>query len=469
MSWQGKKVLVVGLGKSGRAAAAELARLGAKVTACDYKLLEGEELDALSRAGVELILGRYPEVALLRPYLVVTSPGVPSWEPPLAEARQLGIPIWSELELAYRLLPPGVKIAAVTGTNGKTTTTALCGQILQDAGLPAVVGGNIGIPLVKEIREVIPEGYVVCEVSSFQLEAIAAFRPRVAVILNITPDHLDRHGDLASYIAVKARIMAFQEPEDFAVLNYDDPATRELANKSKAQVLFFSRQQRLERGAFLKDDVIYANLGGGEVKLCHREELSLKGSHNLENCLAASLVALALGVKPEQLMDTLKTFPGVPHRLERVAGVGGVLYINDSKGTNPEATMKALEAYPNPLVLIAGGRNKGSDFTPLARKMAGRVKYLVLVGEAAPDLEQAARGAGIKHIYRASDFKDAVLEAARRALPGDIVMLSPACASWDMFKNYEERGDLFKSIVLELAGNSYGGVIHGGEPQPSKE
>ncbi|GEA17082.1 UDP-N-acetylmuramoyl-L-alanine--D-glutamate ligase [Moorella sp. E306M] len=460
MSWQGKKVLVVGLGKSGRAAAAELARLGARVTACDHKLLEGEELDALSRAGVELILGRYPEVALLQPHLVVTSPGVPSWEPPLAGARQLGIPIWSELELAYRLLPPGVKIAAVTGTNGKTTTTALCGQILRDAGLPVVVRGNIGIPLVKEIKEIAPGGYVVCEVSSFQLETVASFRPRVAVILNITPDHLDRHGDLAGYIAAKARLMAFQEAGDFAVLNYDDPLTRDLADKTKARVLFFSRRQQPEPGAFLKDDVIYANLGHGEIRLCHRAELSLKGAHNLENCLAASLVALALGVKPEQLIATLKTFPGVPHRLERIAEVDGVLYINDSKGTNPEATMKAIEAYPNPLVLIAGGRNKGSDFTLLAQKMAGRVKYLVLVGEAACDLEQAARRAGIEHIYRASDFKDAVLKAARQASPGDIVMLSPACASWDMFKNYEERGDLFKSIVRELAENSYGGGNH---------
>ncbi|WP_258359330.1 UDP-N-acetylmuramoyl-L-alanine--D-glutamate ligase [Moorella sulfitireducens (nom. illeg.)] len=456
MSWQDKKVLVVGLGKSGRAAAAALARLGARVTACDRKVLAGEEIEGLSRAGVELILGRYPEIASLQPGMVVTSPGVPSWEPPLAGARQLGIPVWSELELAYRLLPPGVKIAAITGTNGKTTTTALCGQILRDAGLPVTVGGNIGIPLVEEIKEIVPGGYVVCEVSSFQLEAVATFRPRVAVILNITPDHLDRHGNLDSYIAAKARLMAFQEAGDFTVLNYDDPLTLALAGRTKARVLYFSRRQQLELGAYLKNDVIYANLGSGEIKLCHRADLALKGDHNLENCLAASLVALALGIKPWQLISTLKTFPGVPHRLERVAEIDGVLYINDSKGTNPEATMKALEAYPNPLVLIAGGRNKGSDFTLLARKMAGRVKYLVLVGEAAAELEEAARMAGIKDIYRAAGFKDAVLEAARQAARGDIVMLSPACASWDMFNNYEERGDLFKSIVHELAGKSYG-------------
>ncbi|MDN5344234.1 MAG: UDP-N-acetylmuramoylalanine--D-glutamate ligase [Clostridia bacterium] len=452
MSWQGKNVLIVGLGKSGRAAAAELARLGARVTACDRQQLAGEGLAPLGQAGVELLLGRYPEVDRLKPQLVITSPGVPAWEPPLTAARQLGIPVWSELELAYRLLPPEVKIAAITGTNGKTTTTALCGQILKDAGLPVVIGGNIGTPLVEELGEVQPGGFVVCEVSSFQLEAIASFRPQVAAILNITPDHLDRHGDLDGYQAAKGRILAYQEPGDIAVLNYDDPLTRDLASQARGRVLFFSRQQPLEQGAYLKGDVIYCNLGSGEVRLCHRQELSLKGSHNLENCLAASLVALALGVTPAKLVATLKTFPGVAHRLEWVAEVEGVTYINDSKGTNPEATMKALEAYPNPLVLIAGGRNKGSDFTLLAQKMVGRVKYLVLVGEAAADLEQAARGAGLQAIYRATNFAEAVREAARAAVPGDIVMLSPACASWDMFKNYEERGELFKGLVRQLAG-----------------
>ncbi|MBC7323878.1 MAG: UDP-N-acetylmuramoyl-L-alanine--D-glutamate ligase, partial [Moorella sp. (in: Bacteria)] len=260
MSWQGKKVLVIGLGKSGLAAAAELARLGAVVTACDRERISGDRIKALAGKGINLVLGRYPEVPLLQPQLVVTSPGVPPGEPPLLQARQLAIPVWSELELAYRLLPAGVKIAAVTGTNGKTTTTALCGQIFRDAGLPVVVGGNIGIPLVEEIREVKPGGYVVCEVSSFQLEAVTSFRPRVAAVLNITPDHLDRHGDLDSYIAAKSRILAFQEEDDFAILNYDDPCTRALARGARGRVLFFSRQQRPERGAFLKEGVICCNL-----------------------------------------------------------------------------------------------------------------------------------------------------------------------------------------------------------------
>ncbi|MGI9859934.1 UDP-N-acetylmuramoyl-L-alanine--D-glutamate ligase [Moorella naiadis] len=451
MSWQGKSILVVGLGHSGRAAAAELARLGARVTACDHQTLEGEELAALAKAGVKLILGGYPEIGEWRPELVITSPGVPTGEPPLAAARELGIPIWSELELAYRLLPPGVKVIAITGTNGKTTTTSLCGRILQEAGLPAVVGGNIGIPLVKELRDIKPGSYVVCEVSSFQLEAITSFHPRVAAVLNITPDHLDRHGSLANYIAAKERIMAYQEAGDFIVLNYDDPVTRAMAARARGQVLYFSRQERPPQGSWLEEGVIYYDLGTGKPAcLCHREELSLKGSHNLENSLAAVLVALSLGVEPEQLRQTLRTFPAVPHRLEPVAEINGVHYINDSKGTNPEATMKALEAYPNPLILIAGGRNKGSDFTLLTQQMAGRVKHLVLVGEAAPELEAAARKAGLTSIYRARDFAAAVQEACRAAVPGDIVLLSPACASWDMFKNYEERGDVFKALVLKM-------------------
>jgi len=451
MYWQGKKVLVVGLGKSGIAAAAELARRGAVVTACDRENLAGNELVGLKQAGVELVLGRYPEVALIKPQLVVASPGVPPWKPLLVKARELDIPIWGELELAYRLMPPVVKMVAITGTNGKTTTTALCGKIFKDAGLPTVIGGNIGVPLVKGTGAVVPGSYIICEVSSFQLETIDSFHPRTAVVLNITPDHLDRHGNLANYVAIKEKITANQEPEDYIILNYDDPLVRNMAARTRAEVLFFSCHERLEKGAYLVDGVICCNMGTEEVKICHREELLLKGSHNLENCLAASLAALVMGVPVAQLSATLKKFSGLPHRLEPVAEINGVLYINDSKGTNPEASIKALTAYPNPLVLIAGGRKKGNDFTLLARQMVGRVKYLILLGEAARELEWAARAAGIEDIYRATDFRAAVMEAARVASPGDIVMLSPACTSWDMFKNYEERGNLFKSLVYELA------------------
>lgn len=450
MNWNGRKVLVVGLGRSGVAAARVLAGLGARVIACDKAHKSADELQELEGTGVELILGAYPQVAELKPDLVVTSPGVPSWEPPLKEARQLGLTLWGELELAYRLLPPGSTVVGITGTNGKTTTTALTGQMLKDFGYPVVVAGNIGTPLVAEAVQGRPGQYFVCEVSSFQLETADLFRCRVAAILNLTPDHLDRHGTFEEYVQAKARILTRQQGEDFAVLNFDDPVVRGLAGRTRGRVCFFSRQQRVDRGAFVQEGRLYLDLGEGPRALCRVEELSLKGAHNLENSLAAAATAGILGVSPSSLAHTLKTFPGVPHRLELVAEIQGVKYINDSKGTNPEATIRALEAYLQPLILIAGGKNKGSDFRLLAVKMRERVKHLILLGEAAPLLKQAAEEAGVSSIFLVRDLPEAVFKAYALAEPGDIVLLSPACASWDMFRNYEERGDLFKSLVRSL-------------------
>lgn len=451
MNWPGCKVLVVGLGKSGIAAASILAGLGARVIACDKAVKSPTELQELHDKSVELILGSYPSVAELKPDLVVTSPGVPSWEPPLKEARQLGIPLWGELELAYRLLPTGSTVVGITGTNGKTTTTALTGQMLKDAGYPVVVAGNIGTPLVAEVVKAQSGQYFVCEVSSFQLETTEVFRCQVAAILNITPDHLDRHGTFEEYVNVKARLLTRQQGEDFSVLNFDDPVVRDLKDRAKAQVIFFSRQRKVDKGAFVEEGWLYLDLGDGARPLCRVEELSLKGAHNLENSLAAAAVAGILGVPPSRLAHTLRSFPGVPHRLELVAEIKGVKYINDSKGTNPEATIKALDAYPHPLILIAGGKNKGSDFSLLAQKMRERVKHLILLGEAAPALKRAAEDAGVGSIFMVPDLQEAVFKAHSLAETGDIVLLSPACASWDMFKNYEERGNLFKSLVRSLA------------------
>ncbi|GFN24078.1 MAG: UDP-N-acetylmuramoyl-L-alanine--D-glutamate ligase [Thermoanaerobacteraceae bacterium] len=457
MDWKGSKVLVVGLGKSGTAAAGVLADLGAVVVACDKDVKGEEEVRELRDKGVRLILGSYPDLATWKPHLVVTSPGVPSWEPPLRMARELGIPVWGELELAYRLLPPRSTVIGITGTNGKTTTTALVGQMLQDAGYAVKIGGNIGTPLVAEAVKAWPGWYFVCEVSSFQLETVELFRPRVAVILNITPDHLDRHLTWEEYVRCKARLLASQEKDDFAVLNFDDPVVRELKNKAKGQVLFFSRERRPERGAFVQEGRLCLDLGDGARYLCRVEELALKGAHNLENALAAAAAAGILGVSASRIAHTLKTFPGVPHRLEFVAEIKGVQYINDSKGTNPEATLKALDAYAQPLILIAGGKNKGSDFTCLARKMRERVKHLILLGEAAPALKEAAQREGVASILVVRDLVEAVNRAYNLAEPGDVVLLSPACASWDMFKNYEERGELFKRLVRSLGegGESY--------------
>lgn len=454
MSWQGEKVLVIGLGKSGIAAAAELSRRGAVVTACDRKILDGDELTALARTGVELVMGRYPQLSSLNPGLIVVSPGVPLTERPLRDAVKHNIPVWSEIELAYRLMAPETSIVAVTGTNGKTTTVSLCGHIFKEAGLPTVVSGNIGSPLVKDIGTAARGSYIICEVSSFQLETARSFRPKVAVILNITPDHLDRHGSMENYVAAKEKILIYQQPEDFTILNYDDILTRNLSLRTKAKVLFFSTRVPLDKGAYVKDGIIYCNMGHGEVRICPREKLPLRGIHNLENCMAALLAALSIGIPAENITRSLGTFLGVPHRMEPVAEINGVLYINDSKGTNPEATIKALTAYSNPLILIAGGKSKGNDFNRLADTMVGRVKYLILMGESARTLEKAAKKVGLKDIYFAPDLRTAVKEAASTAVPGDVVMLSPACASWDMFNNYEERGDLFKSLVYKLKDQS---------------
>ncbi|MCG0276988.1 MAG: UDP-N-acetylmuramoyl-L-alanine--D-glutamate ligase [Thermanaeromonas sp.] len=451
MEWHSKRVLVVGLGKSGMAASRVLAGLGAKVCACDKDVKSEEEIRPLKELGVTVFVGGYPEVGEVCPDLVVASPGVPLEEPPLKAARQAGISIWGELELAFRLLPAGVKIIAITGTNGKTTTTALAGQVLKDAGYPVVVAGNIGVPLIEKVGEAFPGQYFVLEVSSFQLETVETFHPNVAVILNITPDHLDRHGSFSEYVKAKARLLSLQGPEDFAVLNYDDLNTRNLEKQVKGHLVYFSHREPLSLGCFVKDGVICLDLGNGVHPICRVEELALKGVHNLENSLAAAAIGGILGISPSTLSYTLKTFPGVPHRLEPVACVDGVLYVNDSKGTNPEATIKAIEAYSEPLILIAGGKNKGSDFSFLAQKMVGRVKHLILLGEAAPAIRQAAQKAGLTSIFMVRDLGEAVERARELASPGDVVLLSPACASWDMFRNYEERGNLFKTLVRSLS------------------
>lgn len=460
--WAGRRVLVVGAGKSGQAAARVLCSLGAAVTLTDLKPASVLSLDGLPDA-VQLVAGRYPAVGPGAYDLVVTSPGVPFAEPPLAAARAAGIPVWSEIELAYRLARQPV--IAITGTNGKTTTTALTGQMFRDAGQPVVVAGNIGVPLVAEVVKAPPEAVLVVEVSSFQLETVHTFAPKVAVILNITPDHLDRHGDLESYRAAKARIFAQQRPEDWTVLNFDDPLVRSLAARVPGRVLFFSTRHELGEGVFLTGGMIVLAKEGERLPLLPVAELSLRGRHNWENCLAATAAAWAAGLPASSLAHTLRTFPGVPHRLEPVAVIDGVLYVNDSKGTNPEATMRALEAFSEPIILIAGGRNKGASFAALAEMMRGRVKHLILLGEAAPLLEQAARAAGLQAIDRVPDLAAAVAKARALAAPGEVVLLSPACASWDMFANYEERGEVFKELVRRQAEGAAGGASAGaGKP-----
>lgn len=450
MDLKGKKVLVVGAGKSGLAVSRFLAGKGAAAVLTDSSnpVYTGGELEQLAAEGVGLSLGGYPEVGRGSFDLVVMSPGVPLTVKPARAALKNGIPVTGELELAYHFAK--APMVAITGTNGKTTTTTLVGEIFKDAGKNTLVGGNIGLPLVTEVERYNPNDVIVAEVSSFQLETTDAFKPEVGVILNITPDHLDRHGTMENYTAAKARIFANQGADDFIVLNYDDPLTAALGGKSRGRKIFFSRYKALEYGVYVREGKIVAKLDGNGEVICGVQELGIPGAHNLENALAAVAATKAMGVETASLAGTLKKFKGVSHRLEFVAEINGVRYVNDSKGTNPDASIKALEAYSEPVVLIAGGKNKGSEFTQFAEKVKERARVLVVLGESARLIADAARTRGFENIHYAGDFREAVILAHRSARPGEIVLLSPACASWDMFKSYEERGDLFKEIVTSL-------------------
>lgn len=442
IQWREKRVLVVGMGRSGQAATQALVRRGAQVTAYDDNPQVTVDLP-----GASLVTGKPPS---LDGYdLLVVSPGVPADVPLLGQARQRGLPVWGELELGYRLAREP-RIVGITGTNGKTTTTALLGHICREAGCPAAVAGNIGTPLTQIVDDIPDAGLLVLEISSFQLETIVTMRARVAVFLNLTPDHLDRHHTMEEYLEVKARLLANQTPDDWAVLNFDDPAIRQLAVRARGRVMFFSARHRLAAGVYVEGGVIGAAAGGPPQTVLPVGRLALPGPHNLENCLAAVAVSAALELPPARVAAALESFPGISHRLEEVAIAGGVKYVNDSKATNPDAAIKALESFTAPIVLIAGGRNKGASFEQLAGKIKEKVRYLVLVGEARDELAAAVTAAGFTAFDLAPDFAGAVELAVRAARPGDVVLLAPACASWDMFRNYEERGDTFRHLVREL-------------------
>ncbi|HOV79786.1 MAG TPA: UDP-N-acetylmuramoyl-L-alanine--D-glutamate ligase [Bacillota bacterium] len=450
MNFRGKRALVVGAGKSGLAVSRFLAGKGADVVLADSgdPVFPGEELEKLKTMGIEIVRGGYPEVERGSFDLVVMSPGVPLTAVPARQARKCGIPVTGELELAFNFTH--APVIAVTGTNGKTTTTALIGEIFKDAGWNTLVGGNIGLPLIDEVEKYGPGDAVVAEVSSFQLETADSFKPRVGIILNITPDHLDRHVTMENYIGAKARIFINQDAGDFTVLNYDNDLTASLAGKTPGRTVFFSRLAKLREGVYVRDGRITVNLDGVETCVCRTDELGIPGAHNLENALAAVAAAKAMGIENGSLAKTLRRFAGVPHRLEFVAEINGVKYVNDSKGTNPDASIKALEAYREPIVLIAGGKNKGSDFGEFADKVKEKARVLVVLGQSAQLIAEAAKARGFENIRYAGGFEEAVYLAHRAARPGEIVLLSPACASWDMFKSFEERGELFKKLVSGL-------------------
>lgn len=451
MQFNGKKILVLGAAISGISVARILRGLGAAVTLSDAKTADKlkHDISGLEAAGVRLALGRQDETLLDGVDILVLSPGVSIYIPLVAAAQNRGIAVMSEIEVAYRLCR--APIIAITGTNGKTTTTTLTGEILKAAGKETKIGGNIGQALSAEVNGISPQGIVVAEISSFQLEGVIAFKPHIAAILNLTPDHIDRHRDLATYRATKERVFANQTGEDYLILNYDDPAVRDMGRRAPSQVVYFSRKTTLPSGVFVDDGTIKIAWQGEPLDIIPVDDLKIPGAHNVENALAACAAAYFAGARPRDMAAVLSSFTGVEHRIEPVATIKGVTWYNDSKATNPESSIKALEAFPAHIILIAGGRDKNTDLGEFMSLVREKVDHLILLGEAADRFADAAERHGVKNIHRAADFPAAVALAHSLARPPQLVLLSPACASYDMFNNYEERGWAFKDLVRRLS------------------
>lgn len=452
MNKKNKNVLVLGAAITGIPTALELYNMGYNVTINDYKPLSqlDEYIHELDNLSIEIITGGHPiELASSCDFIVI-SPGVPTDIPLVKEARKHGKEVISEVELAYRMTQ--TPIAAITGTNGKTTTTALLGEIMKESGRKTFVTGNIGNPMIKEVKNASPEDLFVLEVSSFQLETTVYFRPKVSAILNITPDHLNRHKTLENYIDAKAKIFKNQKDEGYTILNWDDEQTRNLSSLTNSKTLFFSRKDILAEGGYVEDGYLTISLKNKKERIIDIKDVFIPGEHNLENALAASLMAYCLGVKAHTIQKVLKEFKGVEHRIEYVTEIDGVIYYNDSKGTNPDSSIRAIKTMTRPIVLIAGGYDKGSNFDEFASYFKEKVKALVLLGETADKIQESAHKVGFHNIYKVSDLDEAVKKSKELATKGDCVLLSPACASWDMFKSFEERGNVFKDVVRRLRG-----------------
>lgn len=443
-----KRVLVVGLGKSGVASALFLKKHGARVTVSDTKTGDElhNEIPVLLDHGITVETGGHGERTFRGQDLIVVSPGVPVDAPPLLQARAMGAAVIGEIELAAQFLPG--PMIAITGSNGKTTTTTLTGEIMTAGGFPTLVGGNIGTPAISLAERARPDTVVVLEVSSFQLETIQTFRPTVAVVLNVTPDHLDRHRTFEAYVNAKARIFENQHSADFSVLNADDTTCVAMAARTKARVFWFSRQKEVKQGAWVRDGNILFRDGAQQREVMQVSEIPLKGAHNLENVLAAVCAGALMGCAPENIRQAVHDFKAVEHRLEFVATIRGVDYYNDSKATNVDATIKALESFPANIHLILGGKDKGSDYSVLNDLLRQRVKRVYTIGAAAAKIESQIKAAEVVH---SETLENALRKANAVAEAGDVVLLAPACASFDQYKNYEHRGQVFKEIVQTLA------------------
>ncbi|MCE5324148.1 UDP-N-acetylmuramoyl-L-alanine--D-glutamate ligase [bacterium] len=451
MDYKGKSIAIIGMARTGLAAAEAMRQLGARVVIYDKK--DPSELsDAIgfaSKIGAEVRAGT-DNVDLDGIDLLIPSPGVPKSMQVFAEAERRGVEVIAEIELAYRLSK--APIIAITGTNGKTTTTVLTGKIMMADGRDTyiagnVVAGDIRLPLVTAAYQASAESVIAAEISTFQLEWISSFKPKVAMLLNVSADHLDRHSSVEEYASLKARIFENQSESDYAVINAENEFTASLSPNLKGHVLRFARKSEVAEGGFVRGDDLIVKLGGMEHFVCKRSDIPLHGEHNVENVLAASCAAIAMGVKPDSILKAIREFKPVEHRLEPVAVIDGVEYINNSMCTNVDAAVRSVEAIDEPQIVIAGGKDKGFDYTPLAEAFKRKAKHIVLIGADAGLIESAANKVGYTAVSRAESMQDAVDKAQALAEPGDVVVLTPACASFDMFDSFEHRGQVFKELV----------------------
>jgi len=457
-AYAGQQVVILGLARSGKAAAKLFHELGARVTVNDRKdRTECPEADELSALGIRVICGYHPDDLVHEGVeLIVKNPGIPYTSPPVARAAELGIEIVTEVEVAFRMTDK--PIIGITGSNGKTTTTTLVGEILKHAGKSPVTAGNIGRAMCEVVMEETgPYEWIVAELSSFQLKGTDAFRPKIACLLNVSETHLDYHGTMDDYIASKLNLFRNQTPLDYAVLNADDPVCMKAAAAVKSRVMLFSMEQELAHGVYVRGgEIVYRDGQGAVHAIMPANRLGIPGSYNVENALAATAVSLLAGAAPEHIAEVLRAFRGVAHRLEYVAEIDGVRYYNNSKATNASAAKKALEAIAEPVILIAGGLDRGSNLTELVPVLRERVKALIAFGETRHILRKVAELAGVNQIAVIESaepetaLREAVAHARSLAAPGDVVMLNPACASWDMFPSFEERGRMFKESVHNL-------------------
>lgn len=455
--YKGREAVVLGLARSGQAVAKLLNKYGVRVTINDRKAKEDcPEADELEKEGIRVICGGHPDF-LIHPNLafVVKNPGIPYHIPPLQKAEQLGIEVITEVEIAYYLLRTAM--IGITGSNGKTTTTTWVGHMLAEAGIKYAVAGNIGIPLCEAVEENTDSEWIVSELSSFQLKGTRAFRPDIACVLNISETHLDYHGTMEDYIASKTKLVKRQLPEDTAVLNWDDPVCRKMAEHTAARRMPFSLKGPLDYGVYLDEGmIVYRAPSGLPEVVLPADRLGIPGKHNIQNALAATAIAVSAGVPIAVISHTLERFAGVEHRLERVRDWQGILFYNNSKATNITSTVTAIDSFDSPIVLIAGGLDRGADFSEMIPCLKERIKAVISLGETAGAIHAAAQAANVDalEMIEAKDpqtaIETAVQAAARLAEPGDIVLLSPSCASWDMFRNFEERGNMFKQAVHNL-------------------